>query len=209
MTKIESQVLENSVSYQRYIEIVSKLWENGQTSASPLADNSPDMLHYSALNLSRMRRLEKTVRLTDETSAFLASISKPLIWLSISEGWCGDAAQILPVIEKMAATNPTFIQHRIVFRDENTELIDAFLTNGGRAIPKILILDDQNTVRAVWGPRPKAADVFVQEQRAIMLKLPENERAAFFNDLKTKLQQWYNNDKTKSIQTEFLEALRF
>ena len=61
----------------------------------------------------------------------------------ISEGWCGDAAQILPVINKMALVSNK-IEFRIVLRDENPALMDAFLTNGGKAIPKVIMIDNES-----------------------------------------------------------------
>ena len=65
-----------------------------------------------------------------------------MIWLVISEGWCGDAAQNMPVVEKIVDEMPN-VEIRYVLRDENLELMDQYLTNGGRSIPKALFVDTE------------------------------------------------------------------
>ena len=49
-----------------------------------------------------MNRLDKTIQLSDEVIKKLKNFDTNYIWLVLSEGWCGDAAQIVPVIHKMA-----------------------------------------------------------------------------------------------------------
>ena len=60
-----------------------------------------------------------------------------MIWLIITEGWCGDAAQCIPTIEKIAAESKNIETH-YVLRDENLDLIDEYLTNNARSIPKLI-----------------------------------------------------------------------
>ena len=137
MKNIPATILEQSYTYNDYRQLIDDLFDQHKTTGG---DHSEAMLNYTKQNLARMNRLDKKSRLTDETLAQLAKINTPVIWLVITEGWCGDAAQIVPVLEHMAKAN-SHIQLRFILRDKNLPIIDAFLTNGARSIPKILVLD--------------------------------------------------------------------
>ena len=95
------QTLLNSFSYSEYRKKVTELISEGKSTGH---EQSNDLLHYSELNEARMNRLEKTIAIVDEVKAKLENLDKKYIWLVLAEGWCGDAAQILPVIHKMAET---------------------------------------------------------------------------------------------------------
>jgi hypothetical protein len=47
-----------------------------------------------------MNRLDKTMKLLPEVVSALQALQQEYIWIVISEGWCGDAAQLLPVLIK-------------------------------------------------------------------------------------------------------------
>ncbi len=138
-TDIEKS-LKKSHTYLEYRTIVSNLLKQGKSSGD---EQSETLTHYSSLNETRMNRLDKTMEVPVEISQKLESIKKEYIWLVLAEGWCGDAAQILPIFNKMANITPK-IELRIVFRDENENLMNQFLTNGAKAIPKLIILDKRN-----------------------------------------------------------------
>ncbi len=126
------------------------------------------------------------------------AINKPLIWLTITEGWCGDAAQNIPVIEKIASENQ-LIQTGYLLRDNNLELMDKYLTNGGRAIP-IMVCIDGETFQELgkWGSRPKAIQAYFQELKDTGIEKDER------NEL---IQRRYNSDKEQSIQADFIELI--
>ena len=84
--------------------------------------------------------------------------------LVITEPWCGDSLAIFPVVAKLFIEAGCEI--RVVRRDEHPDLIDQFLTNGGRAIPIVIVLDDQYRERFHWGPRPKPAQDIVMGHKA-------------------------------------------
>jgi len=159
-------------------------------------------------NLARMNRLDRKSRLTDETLVQLAKIDTPVIWLVITEGWCGDAAQIVPVLQHMATENKN-IQLRFILRDKNLEIIDAFLTNGARSIPKILILDAESlAVQYVWGPRPAVMQEMVLSNKAKSLETEDLEaQKLIMQESANQLHLWYAKDKTKTTQTEFLSFI--
>lgn len=203
---IDKYFLSESVSYPDYLEMVRHLLSQNKTTGP---DQSEAMIHYTDMSVRRMDRLNRTVKLLPELeSAARAWQAKPTIWLAITEGWCGDAAHALPVIHRLAEEH-AHINLRCILRDEYPELIDQFLTNGSRSIPKILVTDpDSGEVLFVWGPRPAPAQKLVMNGRDAMQAIEEEtERKAFYQNLQTALQKWYARDKTKTLQLELAEGL--
>ena len=188
------QALENSFSYADYRKKVTSLIAEGKSTGHT---QSEDLLKYSELNETRMNRLEKTIEVTDKTKTKLQNLDKKYIWLVLSEGWCGDAAQIVPVIHKMAKVTDK-VELKIALRDDNDALMQHFLTNGGKAIPKLIVLDAE-TLEVVldWGPRPHGAKQLILDYKAAHGVVDET--------AKIELQKWYLHDKGISIQNEIVE----
>ncbi|MEJ9279387.1 MULTISPECIES: thioredoxin family protein [Ureibacillus] len=116
---------------------------------------------------------------------------KPHI-LTITEDWCGDAMLNNPIMRKIAEAAGLDI--RCVFRDEDTDLIDRYLTNGGRAIPIYLFLNEEGQVIGKWGPRAPELQQLVVEERA---KLPAKDNPTFEEkqkELYTTLQEKFVKD---------------
>ena len=190
MDTIVSAGLERAVGYKKYRDIVTALLEDGKSSGHVQSD---DLTHYLLLNQTRMNRLEKTLRLDDESVTALNTLSQSYKWLVISEGWCGDAAQLLPIMN-LLADNVANIDLKILFRDDNPELMDLFLTNGSRSIPKLIVVDPEKKVVGHWGPRPKGAAELIARHKA--------EKGVVDEEAKTALQMWYLHDKGISTQQE-------
>ncbi len=189
--------LKRSHSYQEYRDLVTKLLKEGKSTG---AEQSDDLLHYSELNEVRMNRLEKTIPVPNVIGEGLKNIEKKYIWLVLTEGWCGDAAQIVPVLHKMELQAPN-IEMKLVFRDENEELMQKFLTNGGKAIPKLIVLDaETKEVKADWGPRPHGAKQLILDYKA--------QHGVIDETAKTDLQKWYLKDKGLSTQKELLDLMQ-
>ena len=178
--------LENSLSYKGYRELVTNLLDKNESTTK---NGSEDLVGYSKLNNSRMKRLDKTTKLDDAIVNKFSEIDKQITWLVLSEGWCGDAAQNLPVINKLAETNEN-INLRILLRDENPELMNEFLTNGNQAIPKLIQIED-NKVTKSWGPRPTIAAKMVSDYKSEHGKLDA--------EFKKELQVWYNKNKSQNV----------
>ena len=196
MKSIIEKSLEQSYSYTDYRNLITKLLKEGKSTAN---EQSLDLTHYSELNEKRMNRLEKTITITIENIQKLQQLQREYIWLVISEGWCGDAAQILPVIYKMAQQSEK-IDFKIVFRDENEALMNLFLTNGTKSIPKLLIIKTHTLeVLADFGPRPAGARKLIIDYKAKHGLVDET--------AKTDLQLWYLHDKGISTQNEILDLL--
>ena len=195
MENIIKNSLEKAISYSTYRDLVTGLLKEGKSTGP---NQSEDLLHYSKLNNSRMKRLDKTFNLFDKTISCTLNLTKKYTFLVISEGWCGDAAQVLPVINKVAEVSEK-IELKIVLRDENEALMNMFLTNGGKSIPKLILLDAENNVINNWGPRPSEATKMVAEQKEKFGVLDA--------DFKERLQVWYNTDKGQNIESDLLQLL--
>lgn len=193
MQELIQASLQNSYSYTAYREFVTSLIKEGKSTGN---EQSEALTHYSELNEVRMNRLDKTIVLTEAVKDQLSQLQSNYIWLVLSEGWCGDAAQLLPIMNRMAEFSEK-IELRVVLRDENELLMNLFLTNGGKSIPKLLILDAATkTVIADWGPRPEGATKLIQDYKAMHGVVDET--------AKTSLQKWYLQDKGISTQDEIM-----
>jgi hypothetical protein len=192
MKSIIQSALQNSHSYTEYRTLVSKLISEGKSTGH---EQSADLLHYSELNEVRMKRLEKTLKLDTIVEKTLQNLKYKQTWLVISEGWCGDAAQILPIIKLMSEASEN-IDLKLVFRDENDALMNQFLTNGAKSIPKLLVLDESFNLINHWGPRPEGAKNLIIEYKAKHGIVDEVAKIA--------LQKWYLDDKGISTMMEIV-----
>lgn len=195
---IYSNFFENGgATYADYRDNLIDLLSQGKTTGT---DHSEAMLHYAKMNLQRMKRVEKTTVLNDSLLEVLKGLKNKYKFLVITEGWCGDAAQIVPVIDKIVSAMPDQFDLKLVLRDENLPLIDAHLTNGGRAIPVLLVLDDQdNLVLPKWGPRPKILQDLMASWKRENLEMEV---------IAEQLHGWYAKDKTQAIQRELAEIFK-
>jgi len=161
----------------------------------PPYDN-PDYMDYTKMNHARMNRWIKKGILTEETKEVIAGIKAPQKWLLITEPWCGDAAHSVPFIQMMAALTDN-VELEIQLRDSGSEIGD-YLTNGGKAIPMLIIRDASGKDLAIWGPRPAECQVIFLEMKA---------NNADFETQKITLQNWYNKDNGQSIQREIIKLI--
>ena len=191
-----TEYIEKAMMPEEYIELIDTLLADGKTTGP---DQSEAMLNYGKLNRQRMKRLDKTVKLNDSLTKAANSFNRKMIWLIITEGWCGDAAQNLPVVEKIAEQSPK-IETRYILRDENLDLMDQHLTNGARSIPVLIALDAETFKElGTWGPRPTAAMSYRKELL---------ERGLEKGEISEKIQRWYLADKERMIQREFETLLK-
>lgn len=182
-------------AYNDYRDMVLAWGANKKCSG----EATPEHIEATAINAQRMKRIDKQCVINDELSSVIKSISKPYTWLLLTESWCGDGAQCIPVIAKMAELNP-LIKFELIFRDENLSIMDEFLSNGSRSIPKLLFRQN-NDVIGTWGPRPKAIQQMVTEFKQANPNVSHD-------DFVANLHLWYARDKTQAIQNEFFELLK-
>jgi len=195
MTTITPEIIENSLDWSAYLALTRTLVEAKKTTG-PL--QSEEMAHYTMLNEKRLLRVYKHLEIEDAFIQILKNAPEQ-IWLVITEPWCGDAAQTLPIMA-LAAEQNTNITLRFVLRDENPELMNQFLTNGGKSIPILISIHPETMhVNWHWGPRPeKAQELFLALKSQNSLK----------EDISMKLQEWYNHDKGKSTLTELTNQIK-
>lgn len=188
--------IENSYSYQEYRNIVSSLLAEGKSTGH---EQSDALTNYSMLNDRRMKRLDKTIKINETIVDTVSKAETNITWLVLTEGWCGDAAQSLPVINKLSEMNEG-IDLRIVSRDDNDELMNNFLTNGGKSIPKLIAYDkDTQQVVNTWGPRPSVATKMVNDYKEAHGSLDPQ--------FKQDLQVWYNKDKGQNVAEDLVKLL--
>jgi len=188
--------IDRSISFNEYYELVEKLANEGGTTGD---DHSQEMIDYTKLNYSRIKRILKTTDAIPELTKTLDCFSDKITWLVIAESWCGDAAQNVPVMQVMAETNPN-ITVRVILRDENPELMNQYLTNGGKSIPKLICLDENLNELGTWGPRPQFLQDWMKKEKAN----PTMEMSA----LKEQFQVWYTKDKGQTLQKEMLQLMK-
>lgn len=124
------------------------------------------------MNWARTQRIHKTILLNQELKKAAEKLQHIYTWIVITEAWCGDSAQNLPVIAAIVNLNPEKIKLHILLRDENPELMDNYLTNGTRAIPKLIAVNETISKEAfVWGPRPlPAQEMLLQWKKNLAAK---------------------------------------
>lgn len=192
---ITQELLNNAMSYSFYSEHLHTLMNEGKTTG----DNQSELyISYAKINLQRMSRIEKTMHLSESVINKANSLQNNYTWLAITEGWCGDAAQNLPVLNAIALSSNA-ITLKLILRDEHLEVMDNYLTHGARSIPKIICLETSTLKEVfVWGPRPAAGQTLALELKSKGATLEEKALA---------VQKWYINDKTLSTQLEFLDLM--
>lgn len=195
MELLEIKQLTKPYSYQAYKELVVSLADSKKTSG----EQTPEHIDATIINAQRMKRIDKQCNITNELKEVIQSISKKHTWLLIAETWCGDGAQCIPVIAKIADLNPN-IELKIILRDENPSVMDAFLTNGARSIPKLIFTHNEQVI-STWGARPKAIQKMV-------LDFKKDFPNATHEEFVTNLHLWYARDKTQALQNEFIEVLK-
>lgn len=188
--------LKQSISYTAYRGLIDDLAANEGTTG---ASQTEALINYTKLNARRMKRWDKTVKVSEDAKAKISELDKKITWLVITESWCGDAAHVIPVLNKLAELNSN-INLRLVERDKNLDLIDMFLTNGGRAIAKLIMLDEETgEVLNTFGPRPSEATALVNAYKEAHGKLTP--------EFKEDLQVWYNKNKGANIIDDIVAML--
>ncbi len=161
------------------------------------AASSAIQTDHMVLNLKRSERIFRTFEPLEQTRVILQRIGIRQLWMVLSEFSCGDSAQILPVIAHLAALNPV-IELRLLLRDEHPDIMDHYLTEGSRSIPKLVAFSVSGKELFQWGPRPgEAKKIFAEGKAAGIPKEKIIERIHAF----------YGRDRGRSVEHEFAELL--
>ena len=196
MKTIIKESIKKSQTYQEYRAMVAQLVAEASTTGS---EKSEALVNYTKLNDRRMKRWDKTLKISDDFKEKIQSFKEKVTWMVITESWCGDAAHIMPVINRVAELNDN-ITFKTVLRDDNEDLMNRFLTNGSKSIPKVVMIDDATgDVINTYGPRPSIAAKLVNDYKVEFGKLTP--------EFKEDLQVWYNKDKGLNVLEDLTHML--
>lgn len=199
MATIKENTAVKKQDYKKYLQEGISYQQYKQQMAADLALN-PDLKikEYINLNQRRMRRVEKMYNLSAELIEQVKNLKQKIHWLILTEHWCGDASQTLPALNAITELSNGKIEMKLVYRDQNDELMNAYLTNGTRSIPKLIQLDEHFNVTGIWGPRP-----FIAQKLVKALKANPATAATYANELHL----WYAKDKQQSLEKEIAQLL--
>ena len=186
-----------SYSYTGFEELLERLLAENKTTGT---NQSDAYIHYTKMSLQRLTRWDKTLIL-DEAFSEKARTVQPQIWWLITEGWCGDGAQTMPVMEKIAQASAGNIALRIILRDEHPAVMDQYLTNGSHSIPKLVAQDRDGNDLFTWGPRPTPVQKMMMDWKA-------NPTTKSWEDIEKDMHLWYAQDKGKTTMAELMQLMQ-
>jgi len=196
MPELNTSIINSVLTFNEFVEEFTK--QINVSDINTLNDYDKNYYNYRKLNFQRSSRLEKTFFPTDETKQIFSKINQIQKWIVITESWCGDSAQNLPVIAKLAQLSDK-IRFKIVPRDSNLGFMDLYLTNGGRAIPKLIVFDEDDNELFQWGPRPaEAQNLFTG------LKNDGIEKSEIYKELHL----WYGRNRGKEVEREIFQLIK-
>ena len=190
---IYDERVKKGLSFNSYVEMTKNFLET--TDVNTLNEEELEKYNYTKLNFQRSKRIEKTFMPSDEIVEIIMSISTPQIWVVITENWCGDSAQNLPYIAKLAELNSN-IKLVIILRDSNLDIMNQYLTNGTMSIPIWVAFNENGEELFQWGPRPEKAKEEIQRLKTEGIVKPK---------LYEKLHLWYGKNKGVELMNEILK----
>ena len=195
---VTEQVIENGFSYSEFVEFTEKLVEEKRTTG---ANQSEAYLDYTRMCLQGMNRWNKTAKVSAKMTHLMESIQESQIWLIITEAWCGDGAQSIPYLAKLAELNPK-IKLRIIMRDEYPEIMDAYLTNGARSIPKLVAFTEDLKVELfTWGPKP----LYLMNRHK---EYKHDSKGLSYSGFLEEIHLWYAKNKNQDLEAELFPLIQ-
>ena len=193
--EITNELIKQALSYKEYQLLTRTLLEQDKTTGP---NQSEAYINYTRLAEKRMAKWNKIGKLLPDLIEKLQKIEQPMTWLVLTEAWCGDAGQSLPFMQKMVEHNAN-LKLKLLIRDEHPELMERFLTNGAKSIPKLIALNKELQVLGTWGPRPEPI-----QQEFLENKQSQKMSGQAFSEY---MHLWYAKDKGLTMQLEFLAIL--
>ena len=196
MSKFNQSIIKSFITYDEYKKLFKK--QISIDDVNSLSETDKEFFEYRKLNFQRSSRVEKTFTPSDETKKCFLSLTNNQRWFVITESWCGDSAQSLPVIASLAQLSDK-IEFNIVLRDSNPEFMNLYLTNGGKSIPKLVVFDNEWRELFNWGPRP-------EKTQALFNKLKE--QGISKTDIIANIQLSYAKDRGKEVEREITNLIQ-
>lgn len=184
-----------TLSYDEYL----KIFYNQVSVENIESLNEYDTIHFEnrKINFQRTSRLNKTFIPADETKHLFSQIEGTQQWFVITESWCGDSAQNIPILARLASLNEK-IDFKIVLRNSNLDFMDLYLTNGKRSIPRLIVFDENDNELFRWGPRPlEAQNLFTNLKNKGVEK----------SEINKQLHLWYGRNRGKEVEKEIAELV--
>lgn len=188
----KNPINKDAMTYEEYS--ILSIEEIESTYSENLEGEEKERFEKRKLNVARSKRLNKQFFPSPKTVVNLAKIKSPQHWIVLTETLCGDSAQNVPVIAKIAKLNPN-IKLQILPRDSNLEIMDQYLTDGIRGIPKLIAFDGIGNELFRWGPRPERAKELVQELRS---------KGYSKKEWLEELHKWYSQNRGKDTEEELV-----
>ena len=195
---VTQEVIEKGFSYSEFVQFTQQLVEEKRTTG---ANQSEAYLEYTRMCLQRMNRWNKTAKVSEKMTQLMESIKESQIWLIITEAWCGDGAQSIPYLAKLVELNPK-IKLRIIMRDEYPEIMDAYLTNGARSIPKLVAFtEDMKVELFTWGPKP----LYLMNRHK---EYKHDSKGLSYSGFLEEIHLWYAKNKNQDLEAELFPLIQ-
>ncbi|SEF44417.1 thioredoxin family protein [Algoriphagus boritolerans] len=195
---VTQKVIDHGLTYPQFVDFTAQLVLENRTTGG---NQSEAYLDYTRMCLQRMRRWDKTAKVSAEMQNLIRSITEAQVWLLITEAWCGDGSQSIPYIAKLAESNP-LIQLKIIMRDENPEIMDAYLTKGARSIPKLIVFTGDLKVELfVWGPKP---EYLINRHK----EYKHDSQGKAYKDFLEEIHLWYAKNKNQDLEAELFPLIQ-
>jgi len=181
-----------------YADYRAQWREQKDQSAEGLDPDERKTLHYLNYNWERQAHVHDNYTPSDDLQEAANTIEAPQLWMVLTEPWCGDSAFLLPVIAEAAQLTDD-VTLRILLRDDNLDVMDQYLTDGSRSIPKMAAFSDDGEELFTWGPRPEGAS-----QKFAALRAEYDDKM----EMVKKLIAYYEDGAWREADAELAQAIR-
>lgn len=184
-----------AMTYPTYRRLINELHQQNKVTGH---EQTESLLEYSKLNEHRMNRWDRSFNVDPQITEMAKRSAATYTWLVITEGWCGDSAQVLPGIVKIAEALKN-VNVLIALRDDNPDIMSDVIRGDKRAIPVVLCIDGNHEVIWKWGDRLKEAADLVAEHKS---------RADYSKEVMSKdLHLWYAKNAERALNQEFRQLI--
>ena len=189
-------LISETISWQQYLALAQQYVN---TNDKPEKYRDEKMLRYTYENVERIQRVLEQMKVETKLYNTLNTLGVKWTWVVLTEPWCGDAAQVVPALYTLSTCSEN-IDFRILLSDSHSDILDQFLTKGSRSIPKLICINELQEVIGTWGPRPAILQQLVLAQK--------DDTTKTFGDKVRSIHQWYEQDKTNTLQEEFVQLVK-
>ncbi len=136
--------------------------------------------------------IRRRARVSEELVERLRSLSPPRHLVVLTEDWCGDACNTMPYLAALVEAVPQ-LEARAFLRNRNLDLMDSHLTGSARAIPVVIVYDEDWRETGWWGSRPEPLQRWVASPDGQELSKEDRYR---------EVRRWYSRDQGRTTLAE-------